>query len=270
MTERTCTVDGCDKAHRARGYCNTHYKQAHPDKSYAKVTVPCDACGTPCVKDKTSRYVTRYCSYACRSKDWLPGNSGHCRVYFPTCLVCEQRFSTRKPGTFCCSTSCWDTAVRMTAPPRPPTAPPKWRDTECAWCSTRYRTNQPSRAYCSKRCSTRAARLRRRAREAGAHGSYSWAEFMRIAHRFDYRCAYCNEKPDEQLDPDHVVPLSRGGSNSTTNLLPACRACNCDKRDLLLHEWLLDRERRHLPPRMTTWAPEDRRFWHLTDTLLAA
>jgi hypothetical protein len=27
MTTRTCTVDGCNRPHDARGYCNTHYRR---------------------------------------------------------------------------------------------------------------------------------------------------------------------------------------------------------------------------------------------------
>jgi 5-methylcytosine-specific restriction endonuclease McrA len=33
------------------------------------------------------------------------------------------------------------------------------------------------------------------------------------------------------------VPLTRGGSHSITNIVPACKTCNSSKRDRLLHEW---------------------------------
>jgi 5-methylcytosine-specific restriction endonuclease McrA len=86
---------------------------------------------------------------------------------------------------------------------------------------------------------------------------------MRVARGFGYCCAYCGTKPD-RLDPDHVVPLKRGGHNVLSNLLPACNSCNSDKRDLLLKEWPADRERRGLPARATTWAEDDPRYYHLT------
>lgn len=120
------------------------------------------------------------------------------------------------------------------------------------------------RAYCSAACRGRAKRTRRRGREATTYGEWRWSDFMRIAARFNYCCAYCGTKPDS-LDPDHVIPVSRGGSNTTSNLLPACRPCNSHKRDLLLGEWQAERERKQLPPVMTHWPPEDRRFAHLTD-----
>ena len=77
-------------------------------------------------------------------------------------------------------------------------------------------------------------------------------------------CAYCGEQTDD-MQPDHVIPLSRGGSNSITNIVPSCGLCNADKRDLYLHEWYADRERRGLPPRIL-----DPHINHLTDAYLMA
>lgn len=117
------------------------------------------------------------------------------------------------------------------------------------------------------RCSKKLGRQRRRAREHGARGTFTWSEFLRIARKFDYCCAYCGVKP-ERLDPDHVVPLSRGGSNSPSNLLPTCAACNSEKCAMLLHEWSAWRDERGKPPRATSWTSGDPRYTHLTDALL--
>lgn len=68
-----------------------------------------------------------------------------------------------------------------------------------------------------------------------------------------------------EFEPDHVIPLSRGGSNSITNVVPACKPCNSGKRDLLLSEWYADRARRGLEARSL-----DPRVRHLTSVMLAA
>jgi 5-methylcytosine-specific restriction endonuclease McrA len=52
--------------------------------------------------------------------------------------------------------------------------------------------------------------------------------------RDHYRCQYCGRgsvelKPRESLTRDHVVPLSRGGSNDWTNVVTACSSCNTRK-----------------------------------------
>jgi len=93
---------------------------------------------------------------------------------------------------------------------------------------------------------------------------------MRLFLAFDRCCAYCEQPVIGQPDPDHVVPLSRRGANSITNILPSCRACNSDKRDLLLAEWNADRARRGKPPVRTSWSFNDPRFRHLTSMVPVA
>lgn len=48
-------------------------------------------------------------------------------------------------------------------------------------------------------------------------------------------CAYCRVRSGDTLD--HVLPLSRGGSHSLSNILPACFRCNHSKRDSTVEEW---------------------------------
>jgi 5-methylcytosine-specific restriction endonuclease McrA len=52
--------------------------------------------------------------------------------------------------------------------------------------------------------------------------------------RDGYRCQYCNRHRREfgyreSLTRDHVVPLSRGGTNHWTNVVTACSRCNLRK-----------------------------------------
>lgn len=48
-------------------------------------------------------------------------------------------------------------------------------------------------------------------------------------------CAYCGEAVEgeggTELTLDHLRPLSAGGSNAATNLVTACRRCNCARHD---------------------------------------
>lgn len=48
-------------------------------------------------------------------------------------------------------------------------------------------------------------------------------------------CFYCGTT--EYLTTDHVIPISRGGTNNQSNLVRACNDCNSDKGDLLLEEY---------------------------------
>jgi 5-methylcytosine-specific restriction endonuclease McrA len=49
-------------------------------------------------------------------------------------------------------------------------------------------------------------------------------------------CVYCGSQSD--LTRDHVIPVSRGGSNDPSNIVVACRTCNCTKGDRTPEEWL--------------------------------
>lgn len=59
--------------------------------------------------------------------------------------------------------------------------------------------------------------------------------------RDDYRCQYCHRtqadlRHRECLTRDHLVPISRGGSNEWTNVVTACSSCNTRKGNHLPEE----------------------------------
>lgn len=57
-----------------------------------------------------------------------------------------------------------------------------------------------------------------------------------VLARWGHTCAYCSA-PAEHLD--HVQPLSKGGADVESNILPACVACNLGKGAKTLSEWAL-------------------------------
>ena len=70
----------------------------------------------------------------------------------------------------------------------------------------------------------------RRALKAGAVGSHTKEQFYALCRSFGNFCLCCfEEKP---LTEDHVVPLTKGGSNYIENIQPLCVSCNSRKRNL--------------------------------------
>jgi hypothetical protein len=58
----------------------------------------------------------------------------------------------------------------------------------------------------------------------------------RIFSRDDYTCQYCGSR-GVSLQCDHVIPVSRGGSNDDSNLVTACKPCNLSKHAKTPEEW---------------------------------
>lgn len=83
---------------------------------------------------------------------------------------------------------------------------------------------------------------KRRALERGAAGSFTEAEWGLIVANQRGRCAHCQRKT--RLTIDHIVPLSRGGTNFAYNIQGLCGPCNFSKQDTLMayaHPSLFDR-----------------------------
>jgi len=79
--------------------------------------------------------------------------------------------------------------------------------------------------------------------------------------RDDYRCQYCGRlgiqlKHRECLTRDHLVPLSRGGTNGWANVVTACSACNTRKGNHLPEECGMQPRRTPMEPHFVhlTWA----------------
>ena len=51
-------------------------------------------------------------------------------------------------------------------------------------------------------------------------------------------CGYCGHATSpKDLTMDHIVPMARGGRSTKGNVIPACKACNTAKQQLLPMEW---------------------------------
>lgn len=73
-----------------------------------------------------------------------------------------------------------------------------------------------------------------------ATGSFTFSEIELILQEQGNKCPGCFKTFSDDLPftLDHFVPLSRGGSNTASNIQLMCRTCNCSKRHSLWTEWI--------------------------------
>lgn len=59
-----------------------------------------------------------------------------------------------------------------------------------------------------------------------------------IFERDKFKCVYCglSAKDGAVLNVDHILPVSKGGSNKLNNLQTLCRACNNGKADRIMSD----------------------------------
>ena len=108
----------------------------------------------------------------------------------------------------------------------------------------RYRCEHPEMMRASRkkwkqnnRWSLRGQEERRRARLHETESDFRNGDWEDILFAYDYRCAYCG-RTDKPLTKDHVEPLSRGGTHTVNNIIPACHSCNCKKHARSREEFL--------------------------------
>jgi hypothetical protein len=86
-----------------------------------------------------------------------------------------------------------------------------------------------------------ARQRKKEAKKVSAPGRGTTAEqSFSIKQESGFRCVYCGKKFNN-LQIDHVEPLSLGGANDVDNAVPACASCNFSKHNKPLLMWLYQR-----------------------------
>ena len=72
-----------------------------------------------------------------------------------------------------------------------------------------------------------------------AEGSHTYGEWELLKKQYGYVCPCCGEKePFNQrvkyLTQDHIIPLSKGGSDYIENIQPLCMHCNLTKHTKII------------------------------------
>lgn len=95
---------------------------------------------------------------------------------------------------------------------------------ELALYQREYRRAHPEKSQTNTR--------QRRAQKANApQNDLTHAQWLEIQAAQDHCCYYCGKRCKGKLTQDHIIPLSKGGSHTVSNVIGACRSCNSKKHD---------------------------------------
>jgi 5-methylcytosine-specific restriction endonuclease McrA len=76
----------------------------------------------------------------------------------------------------------------------------------------------------------------------GIEGTITGDDWAELVKKQGGKCPYCDG--GRYLVIDHIIPLSRGGTNTKDNIQAICVQCNSSKGNKLPEEW----PGRKLPP----------------------
>lgn len=116
----------------------------------------------------------------------------------------------------------------------------KWPDRPCIVCGAPHRCGNHYAAglcpqcYPKHYCKTQElSRQVNRAKKMGLPATLTLREWYATKEYFQWGCAYCAWKSDEEYDTliEHFIPVKLGGGTTKDNCVPACWTCNVRKRN---------------------------------------
>lgn len=204
------------------------------------VTFACEECGFWCEKPRRLDSIKYFCSTACstswrRSHPLLPYACAHCKKRFGGK---GRRVETRH----FCSRQCWrarraaekDLLRKLSAPARKR----KSKSYHQEWYANNRTKKLEQNKEWAKRNKPTLARYARESRKRNPDRAtarrfgkqFTAHEWKALKQRYANCCLACRKtEPAITLEPDHVVPLSRGGAGTIDNIQPLCRSCNARK-----------------------------------------
>lgn len=110
-----------------------------------------------------------------------------------------------------------------------------WRAKKCKPCHGKDRTGKNHHRWKGGIENKLWHNNKRRITKKGNGGSHSLDEWMMLKSKHDWKCVHCGvSEPTIKLTRDHIIPISKEGTDDIENIQPLCKSCNSKKHDHVL------------------------------------
>lgn len=226
--------------------CTSIYKTGKENpKAKRQVEKLCPTCNEP-FSIKQSHSDTRvYCSKECMAKGYEKPRLKH------KCIVCEKEFEDydnqwRKEAKFC-GQECYQ---------KYKTGENHWnykhgRSKTLEYERELYRKRIHWHREYNKRPERREALRKYKLKRKEVEPGHDFKDWINLLKQYDNKCFYCGDKMTKKLGRkqrtrDHILPISKGGTDTLDNIVPACRSCNSSKRDLNFWDFMVKVTKRNI------------------------
>lgn len=271
MADNNYTCKQCNVgfiASRKRSFCTVKCRYRHETlkrNPNARVRVPvqectCKGCGKVYLPKEANR--NKYCSRECAFKSGATSKyvrdgkeydrpSAYTKIYFKVCQHCSKLFVAKTIKTPTCSDKC-KKGLNNSKEYKRNLANKVITTISCKNCKKLFvaEYSDKKRIFCSSICSIshgrRIGKAKRRAVERSIEAEN--IDPFKVFDRDKWKCCLCGIKTpktkrggydDASPELDHIIPLSKGGKHTYSNVQCACRKCNQTKGDKELGQLLL-------------------------------